>query len=69
MPRTIVLGWLGRDEGFSGYSNRPRACIWLNEGTSRDLRSAREYAAKSGYRVFVFPITEPLPLQKARALV
>jgi hypothetical protein len=67
MPRTIVIAW-NEYKINRGY-NVPHAAVWLNEGTSADLRKARDYATKHGQRVFVFPITEPFPLRTARALV
>jgi hypothetical protein len=69
MPRTIVVAWKSERTAATRWTHEPRAAVWLNEGTSRDLHEAREYAAREGYRVFVFPITEPFPLRAARALI
>lgn len=45
-----------------------RAAMWLRLGTDADIAKARQYAVTDNRLVFVFPATEPEPLQKAREM-
>jgi|HubBroStandDraft_2_1064218.scaffolds.fasta_scaffold244596_2 hypothetical protein len=48
---------------------KPRAVVWLNDGSDADAVKAREYVKKEHPvvgRVFLYPTTERDPLGKAR---
>jgi hypothetical protein len=32
----------------------PRACMWLNEATVRDVEAAKAYANREGFKVFTY---------------
>lgn len=77
--KTIVLARLeddfrvvsdaGRDLGRAPKIerfHRPAAVVWLNEGDALDAQKARAFAAKEGYRVFLYPVTEREPLARAK---
>lgn len=48
---------------------KAHACIWLNDSTADDVLKAKEFAAREGYKVFTYPITENEPLEKSRKAV
>jgi dienelactone hydrolase len=62
-------------ERFDGYNYRPKmktewepqVCVWLNNGTDEDLKRANEYAAKEGYMVLAFDVSDKQWQEKARA--
>lgn len=85
MNMTIVIAWTtnttliptGRMERFDGVNYRPemklapeaKACIWLNNGTARDVKNALQYAKTidgDAVAVLTFPESEENPLGKAR---
>jgi len=74
----IVLAWLvddieivstdGMDLGRSPKTRLikvPKACVWLNKGTEKDLEKARVFAKTEGYEVFTYE-KERDPLGRAR---
>jgi len=44
-----------------------KCAAWIYNGTDADVARAREYAAREGRSVFVYPATEPDPKNRARA--
>ena len=79
--KTIVIAWTAEDCRPVGPMARidlgertklewfpvGRSAMWKNQGTDADVEKARAYAAtQDGYRVFVYPATEPTPLARAR---
>ena len=81
-PRQIIIAWT--EEGVvavrerrTDLGERPaltlgmvaKAALWLNEGTADDVASAERYAAREGYRVFTFPMSEPDARGAAEKLV
>ena len=62
---TIVLAWIDKNHHSAHYT-KARSVIWLREGTAADVERAMAYAAHPGYKVFVYPVDEPNPLERAR---
>lgn len=48
-------------------TKRAVACMWKLGGTEKDLEAARKFAPTEGYTVFVYPISERKPLERAKA--
>ncbi|MFA5559931.1 MAG: hypothetical protein WDA59_10865 [Methanofastidiosum sp.] len=44
---------------------KPVSLMWLNNGTKEDIKKAKQYAEKEGYKIFTYN-NEKDPLQKAR---
>lgn len=44
----------------------PKAIVWANEGDAAEVRKAKDYAAREGYRVFLYPVGERDPLGRAK---
>lgn len=51
------------------FFDLPKACIWLNEGTAQDVKNAKEFAKKEGYKVFTFDINTKDALEQAKLLI
>jgi hypothetical protein len=62
---TIVLARVVKERHHQQYS-RPYSMIWLREGTEEDVVKAQEFADKTGYRVFLYPPSDPDPLEHGR---
>lgn len=71
-PRQIIIAWT--EEGIvavrerrTDLGERPaltlgmvaKTATWAHEGAADDVASAERYAAREGYRVFTFPMSEP----------
>ena len=67
MSRQIVIAWIERDQLSASYG-KPRAVMWMMNGTALRLRQARDYIRR--YRpegkIFVYPYSEQDPLGRAR---
>ena len=76
----IVIAWTVTEHVYDGrpYARdlgaRPgmrqvrvgKACMWLNRGTTDDLKKAKAYAAVENAMVFCYPPSERAPLARAR---
>lgn len=78
-PVLIVLGRLEEDFRVVGERRtdlgerpkvetfqRPVTMVWLLSGTPEDVVRARAYAAREGYQVFCYLVTEQDPLGRAK---
>jgi hypothetical protein len=63
--QTIVLARVVKERHHKQYS-RPYSMIWLREGSEEDVVKAQQFATKTGYRVFLYPPSDPDPLEHAR---
>jgi hypothetical protein len=79
--KTVVVAWVDELHREGAIHLDPRAAMWVNVGSTADVRKAKEYAKKEAarasashldsypsryFRVFVYDTDEQEPLARAR---